>query len=87
MKRFNFLGELLRRSRQTKKLSQGKLAKKLGCHVQFVSNWERGLCEPPTPLRKKALKALAVNSKDFMNAIHKDAIEVNKMRAKEYGLS
>lgn len=87
MKNFSFLGELLKRSRQSKKLSQGALSKKLGCHVQFISNWERGLCEPPTKLRKKTVKVLAVPGKELEKAIHKDAVETNKIRLSGYGLS
>ena len=34
-------------------ITQAAYAKKLKVHVQFVSNWERGKCLPPTPQMRK----------------------------------
>lgn len=50
------LGVFLRESRMKAGLSQMQVAKKLGyTTAQFISNWERGVSEPPL----KALKVLA----------------------------
>ena len=53
---FALAGAFLRKMRMDHyDLSQAKLAKKIGVHVQFVSNWERGLCAPPDHCLKKLL--------------------------------
>lgn len=42
------LGKFLQQKRQESGLSQNKVAKKLGYTTpQFVSNWERGVINPP----------------------------------------
>lgn len=42
------VSELLKQARIDAGISQGELAKHLGyTSSQFVSNWERGFCEPP----------------------------------------
>ena len=41
--------DFLRKARLEAGLSQGNVARKLGYRSpQIVSNWERGLCQPPT---------------------------------------
>lgn len=41
------LGTYLQVKRIEAKLTQAKLAALLKIHVQYVSNWERGVCAPP----------------------------------------
>jgi len=38
---------MLKRKREKAKMSQWDLARKLGVHAQFVSNWERNVCSVP----------------------------------------
>ncbi len=58
---FKNTGDLLKAFRIGAELSQGDIAEALSkypntpVHIQFVSNWERGLCMPP----KHCLKNLA----------------------------
>ena len=55
-KKFSRGGVFLRNMRLGMDLSQAAFAKKAGVHVQFVSNWERGLCAPPPKALKKLFK-------------------------------
>lgn len=41
------LGSFIREARRAKGLSQSELARALGYHPQFISNWERGESRPP----------------------------------------
>lgn len=47
MKKYEATGELLKMFRTRAELTQTEVAAKLKIHVQYVSNWERGLCLPP----------------------------------------
>ncbi len=72
MRSFKYRGAYLREARESKDISQGKLAKKLGIHVQFISNWERGICEPPLHARKKLFKELKLNKSHLQQEIFAD---------------
>lgn len=62
---FEASGNELRRLRLKHGLTQAELAKKLGdVHTQFVSNWERGLCAPPTHVMGKLSKILTPSTWD-----------------------
>ncbi len=52
--------ESLKEMRTVKGLTQGEIAKKIGCHVQFVSNMERGISRMPPRFIKKYAKVLDV---------------------------
>lgn len=45
--RFTLFGEYLRSARESFKLTQDQLAKKIGVSTQTISNWECGQCLPP----------------------------------------
>lgn len=45
---FQNLGTYLKEKRAQSGYTQTELSKILKVHVQFVSNWERGLCAPPS---------------------------------------
>lgn len=38
---------ILKKKREKANMSQWDLAKKLGVHAQFISNWERNICSVP----------------------------------------
>lgn len=44
---FNKLGKYLQERRLHVGLTQAEVSKLSKVHVQFVSNWERGICAPP----------------------------------------
>jgi transcriptional regulator with XRE-family HTH domain len=44
----NKFGSFLKNMRERRDVTQADLARKLGFGTsQFISNWERGICEPP----------------------------------------
>lgn len=57
-KKYQQCGLILKQYRLDNNLTQAQLSKKLNIHVQFVSNYERGLCLPPRRALKKILKNL-----------------------------
>lgn len=75
------LANLLRSRRNKQKLTQFELAKELKAkhpkkvHVQFVSNWERGICEPPRHCVNALMGILKIDKSTLIKAMEKDAIE------------
>lgn len=80
MLEFCNLGQYLKQKRLGLDLTQSELADMLGnVHVQFVSNWERGLCAPPNHCfenlieilnlsRDKLVKVMVEDSKNIISA-------------------
>lgn len=57
MPEFERLGKFLKQKRIEKDLTQLELANTLGnVHSQFISNWERGLCAPPSHSLQSLIK-------------------------------
>lgn len=74
MAEFNHLGTYLREKRLEKDLSQAELAKSLkNVHVQFVSNWERGLCAPPGHSFHKLIDVIKLNRETLVEVMLADA--------------
>lgn len=48
MKKSRF-GEILKNLRTEKNITQGELAKVLGCSQSMLTRWENGECEPTAP--------------------------------------
>ena len=48
MKKSRF-GEILKNLRTEKNITQGDLAKALGCSQSMLTRWENGECEPTAP--------------------------------------
>lgn len=67
------LGIYLQTQRIKAKLTQAKLAELLKIHVQYVSNWERGICAPPSHCFQKALDILKVDRKKIVAAMLLDS--------------
>ena len=76
MKEFSNLGTYLKQKRSETKHTQTSLAKKVGVHPQFVSNWERGLCAPPSRVFKKLEKTLSLNKSKLCDVMKHDALAV-----------
>lgn len=70
------MGRYLRRCRMERKLSQGELAEKLAdLHYQYISNWERGICPPPSHRMDDIIKLLKVDRRKLIAAMMEDAKE------------
>lgn len=63
---FKNLGTYLQERRIEVNLTQAKLAQLLKIHVQYVSNWERGVCSPPSHCFQKTLEILKVDRKKIV---------------------
>lgn len=74
MKEFTNLGKFLRTKRLESELTQRELATKLGnMDSQFVSNWERGLCAPPSHAFEKIIEALKLNREKLVEVMLEDS--------------
>lgn len=75
MKSFDFknLGKYLKEKRINAGYTQSGLAEKLKVHVQFVSNWERGICAPPSHCFQKSLDILKADRKKIVAAMLLDS--------------
>lgn len=58
---FQNLGNYLKERRIRVGLTQLELSQELKVHTQFVSNWERGTCAPPSHCFQRALEVLEVD--------------------------
>jgi transcriptional regulator with XRE-family HTH domain len=74
MAEFTNLGKFLKKKRSEKKLTQKDLALALGgMNSQFVSNWERGLCAPPSHSVEDLIQILKINRQALVNVMLADA--------------
>ncbi|AZZ36768.1 hypothetical protein CIK05_08175 [Bdellovibrio sp. qaytius] len=74
MNEFSNLGQYLKQKRMSSDLTQGELAEKLGdVHVQFVSNWERGLCAPPNHCLEKLIQTLDLSREKLVKVMLEDS--------------
>lgn len=70
------LGAFLRESRMKAGLSQMQVAKKLGyTTAQFISNWERGVSEPPLKALKTLARIYSVSMDEIFQLILRSTIE------------
>lgn len=63
------IAEYLRRSRLVKNMSQRALAKKLGYHAQYISNWERNRCLPPVSIMRELCKILSLDVETLVSLL------------------
>lgn len=73
---FESLGLYLKEKRAKSKLTQTQLADKLSVHTQFVSNWERGLCAPPSHCFHELISVLKLNRADLVDAMLEDSKKI-----------
>lgn len=71
------LSQYLKKSRGEMKITQAQLAEALGdVHVQFVSNWERGLCAPPNHCFQKLISVLNLDREKLVKVMLLDSKEI-----------
>lgn len=70
---FQNLGIYLREKRLSAGLTQTELSQSLKVHVQFVSNWERGLCAPPSHCFHHLIDVLELNRDQVVSAMVSDS--------------
>jgi transcriptional regulator with XRE-family HTH domain len=88
MREFGKLGQFLKDARAARDLTQREVAEKLGLHVQFVSNWERGICAPPGHSFQKMIQLLRLSREELVEVMLLDArsfiqSKVYKKKAKQ----
>lgn len=67
MKHFEPMGLFLKDKRVDANLTQSELAEALHLSSQMVSNWERGVCAPPSNSLKRLAKLLGVDKEELLN--------------------
>lgn len=78
------LSKYLKQSRHQAGISQGAVAKKLGyTSPQFVSNWERGLSQPPIPTLKKIARIYNIPADSMFEMTLKTTIDQVTTELKE----
>ena len=74
MSEFMNLGQYLKQRRQAVGYTQGELSELLqNVHVQFVSNWERGICAPPNHCFEKVIQLLELNREKLVKVMLEDS--------------
>lgn len=73
--RMTHSGYTIRLSRENRGMTQQEFANKLGVHVQFVSNVERGKCLLPPTRVKKTAKVLNIWMKTIVHDLRKDWLD------------
>ncbi len=77
MTEFSNLGTYLKNKRVETNLTQKELAHSLGdMNSQFVSNWERGLCAPPSHCFQKLIELLKINREQLVSVMLEDSRSV-----------
>ncbi|MBX3040658.1 MAG: helix-turn-helix transcriptional regulator [Bdellovibrionaceae bacterium] len=77
----NLLGSYLRGKRENVELSQGDVAQKLGYSTaQYISNFERGVCQPSLKILSRLAKIYKVDMDELFEIIMKQQrIEISKV--------
>lgn len=70
---FQNLGSYLKEKRIESKLTQAEVSEYLKVHIKYVSNWERGLCAPPTHSFQHALDLLGADRKKVVELMLLDS--------------
>ena len=83
------LGQLLKELRENAGLNQRQVAHALGYGTpQFVSNWERGLSNPPVTVIKKVCRLYKTDASPVFETFVKEVLEKEESRLrKEFGRS
>lgn len=73
--KFKTFGNVARALRLKHKLTQAQLGYLIGCHSQYISNVERGLCSFPKPEAQAFVRKLNIQPHDrdwLLNALVED---------------
>lgn len=70
---FQNLGVYLKEKRLSAGFTQTELSQSLKVHVQFVSNWERGLCAPPSHCFHNLIDVLELSRDQLVIAMVSDS--------------
>ena len=74
MSEFTHLCKFLKQKLLDAQLTQSGLAEELGdVHNQCVSNWERGLCAPPSHCLETLIKVLKIKREEMVDVMVQDA--------------
>lgn len=74
MHEFSNLGNFLKKKRIERNFTQRELASALSdVHTQFVSNWERGLCAPPSHCLQNLIELLKINREALVGVMLEDS--------------
>ena len=60
------LGELIKKTRLERQLTQEQVAEKIGCHSQYYKNLENGKEMPSVPMFCKIMRALHISSDEYV---------------------
>ncbi|PIS10466.1 MAG: XRE family transcriptional regulator [Bdellovibrio sp. CG10_big_fil_rev_8_21_14_0_10_47_8] len=74
MREYRQLGLFLKEKRVQCGYTQVELAEKLGSiHSQFISNWERGMCAPPSHIFSQLIVVLKLKHEKLIDVMLKDS--------------
>ena len=80
----NKCGNFLKKCRETQGLSQKDVSAQLGYNTsQFISNWERGLSQPPIPSLRKLAKLYKIDAEVLFNVILEAQVELVRHTLRE----
>ena len=60
------LGELIKKTRLERRLTQEEVAEMIGCHSQYYKNLENGKGMPSVPMFCKIMRALHISSDEYV---------------------
>ncbi len=60
------LGELIKKTRLERRLTQEQVAEMIGCHSQYYKNLENGKEMPSVPMFCKIMRALHISSDEYV---------------------
>ena len=65
------LGSYLREKRRKRGFTQSEVASQLGCHNQFLSNIERGVCSPPSDVLRSLVEIYDISESEVLKKLDK----------------
>lgn len=77
-------GEFLKKSREAQGLSQKDVSTHLGYNTsQFISNWERGISQPPVSILRTLAKLYQIDAETLFNVLLEAQIEMVRTSLRE----
>lgn len=71
-------GELIKKSRLEKRLTQEKVAELIDCHTQYYKNLENGIGMPSLPMFCKIMRTLNISADDYVYPSQNNELPVYK---------